>query len=75
MYSIQLIVDGKPVGELKSGARFSVDLSAGTHSVQVAGGGLSKAVTITAPKGATVRYETYFSNWGILGGGLNLRPE
>lgn len=75
MYSVQVIVDGKPVGELKSGATYAFDLLPGSHSVQVAGGGLSREVTITIAKGATVRYQTYFSNWGLLGGGLNLRPE
>ena len=75
MYSLQVVADGKQVGDLKSGVSFTLDLPAGEHAIQVAGGGLSKQVVVTVVEGQVLRYQTYFSAWGLLGGGLNLRPE
>ena len=73
LYSVSLVVDGRPVGELKSGVSFTVELYPGVHTIQVAGGGLSKQVSVTVAGDKQLKYETYFSSLGILGGGLILR--
>ena len=75
MYSVEIIVDGKPHSHIKQNATISLELEAGKHSVQVVGGGLSREIQVNIVEGQTLRYKTYFSNMGALGGGLNLKPE
>ena len=74
MYGVKVVIDGKPVGEIAKGQTFTFDLLAGSHRVEVSGGGLSNAATVQISDGAASRYELDFSGMGILGGGLKFRP-
>ena len=74
MHAVRVTVDGEFRGEVKNGGTLALDLPAGDRVVQVSGGGLSREVTVPVPDGKTVRFEMYFSAWGALGGGLNLKP-
>lgn len=65
-------VDGQPAGTLAEGDRLKVTLAPGSHSVKLAGGGLRRSSLVSIQAGQISQYETYFSNWGILGGGLRL---
>ena len=76
MHSVQVIVDGKQVGEMKGeGYSITLDLAPGKRVVEVGGGGLSRRIEVTIVEGEVLRYQMYFSVWGVLGGGLQLRPE
>ena len=74
MYAVQVAVDGDLVGEVDNGETFIAELTAGQHTVQVSGGGMSRDASITIGDGEETRYQMYFSNWGFLGGGLNFKP-
>ena len=73
--AVQIVVDGQLVGEVKNSKMFQVKLSAGEHNVSVQGGGLSNKANIIIEESKATRYVMYFSEWGILGGGLNFKPE
>jgi len=74
MHVVRVSVDGEFMGEMKGGGTLTLDVAAGARVVEVSGGGLSRTVTVNIDDGKTVRFEMYFSNWGALGGGLNLKP-
>jgi hypothetical protein len=74
MYDVDVFVDDRKMGVLSAGASVSLELSAGAHSIRVSGGMLKKTAIVQISKGGTVRYNTFFSNWGFLGGGLILEP-
>ncbi|MGZ5459943.1 MAG: hypothetical protein ACXW5U_10800 [Thermoanaerobaculia bacterium] len=74
MYAIQMTIDGQPAGEIKKGDSVTFDLLAGDHQVDVRGGGLSNSAAFQILDGQATRYEMYFSPFGILGGGLKLKP-
>lgn len=75
VHPVQVVVDGKQAGEVRDGGNLTLDLPSGTHMIEVGGGRLSRRVEISIAEGQTLRYQMYFSAWGILGGGLQLRPE
>ncbi|MBA4189488.1 MAG: hypothetical protein C0467_15985 [Planctomycetaceae bacterium] len=74
MHVVRVSVDGEFMGEVKGGATLTLDVAAGARVVEVSGGGLSRTVIVQVEDGKTARYEMSFSNWGALGGGLNLNP-
>lgn len=74
LYSVKVLIDGVYVGEIKNGAGLSVEVPPGTHSIHMNGGGLKKDATFEIKEGATTKLTCYFSNLGILGGGLNIKP-
>jgi hypothetical protein len=74
MHAVRVTVDGEFLGEVKNGGTLTLDIPAGQRVVQVSGGGMSREVTVSVEDGKTARYELYFSAWGALGGGLNLKP-
>jgi hypothetical protein len=74
IHPVEVRVDGELRGELRNGGQMTLELEAGPREVEVRGGGLSRSVAITITDGETQRYQLYFSAWGILGGGLNLKP-
>ena len=74
-HPVQVIVDGAQAGELRDGGRLTLDLAQGSHVVEAAGGGLSRRLEVSVVEGDVLRYTTYFSPWGALGGGLQLVPE
>jgi hypothetical protein len=74
MYAIQITIDGQPAGEIKKGGSVTFDLLAGDHQVDVRGGGLSNSAVFQIIDGQATRYEMSFSAFGILGGGLKLKP-
>jgi len=71
---VQVVVDGKQVGEIRDGGNLTLDLAPGTRVIEVGGGGLSRRLEVSIVEGEVLRYQIYFSAWGILGGGLQLRP-
>ena len=71
-FDVSVSVDGQPAGSLAEGDRLKVTLAPGSHTVKLAGGGLRRSSTIAIQASQISQYETYFSNWGILGGGLRL---
>jgi hypothetical protein len=73
-HSVQVFIDEQPMGDVKDGGVLNIELPAGSHAVQVAGGGMSRTVNVAIGKGQVLHFQTYFSNLGILGGGLNLDP-
>ncbi len=74
MYAVRVTVGGELFGEVKNGGQLDIDLPAGRHEVKVRGGGLSNSAIIQIVDGKTTRYQMYFSEWGIFGGGLNFKP-
>jgi hypothetical protein len=74
LHFVQVVVDGKQVGEIRDGGNLTLDLAPGTHMIEVGGGGLSRRLEVSIVEGEVLRYQMYFNAWGILGGGLQLRP-
>lgn len=74
MHPVEVRVDGELLGELRNGGQMTLELETGPRAVEVSGGGMSRKVTVDVRDGETQRYQLYFSAWGILGGGLNLKP-
>ena len=74
MHSVEIIIDGRSLANLKSNASMTVDLEVGDHWMQAKGGGLSRVINFHVERDAELTYKTYFSNWGILGGGLKIVP-
>jgi len=73
MYGVQIAVDGEVMGEIGGAEYLQLRLRPGTHVIAVSGGGMSRSLRLTVSPNDEVNLETYFSNWGILGGGLNLK--
>jgi hypothetical protein len=74
MYPVQVIVDGQLMGEVHNSESLTLELPAGQRTVRVSGGGMSRDATISIADGVTTQYQMCFSNWGLLGGGLNFKP-
>ena len=74
MYQVQLFVDGRLAGQINNGKSLRMKLPEGRRTIEARGGGLSRSVTVDVRVGATVRFKMYFSAFGILGGGLVLKP-
>lgn len=74
MYEVKVFVDDHLMCEIDNGERSTLELPVGDRRVEVSGGGMTRAITINIQEGATVRYQLYFSDLGILGGGLNFKP-
>lgn len=74
MYAVKVEVDGKTVGEIGNGGTLLLELPAGERNVRVRGGGMSRTATVNITTGQTTCYQTYFSELGLLGGGLNFKP-
>jgi len=75
MYSVKVAVDGQPVGEIKNDATLRVALLAGEHRVDIRGGGMSDTAEVKIQDGQQTPYDVSFSAFGILGGGLKLKPS
>jgi hypothetical protein len=73
MYMVRIEVDGKAVGAIAGDECLKLRLRPGPHVIAVSGGGLSRSLRVAVPANDEVNLETYFSNWGVFGGGLNLR--
>jgi hypothetical protein len=74
MYLVEIIIDGRTHAKLKSNARMTAELEPGDHWMQAIGGGLSRVINFHVEQDRELAYKTYFSNWGILGGGLKIVP-
>ena len=74
LHAVQVVVDGQLMGQVKNGGTLTLERPAGPRTVQVSGGGMSREATIAIADGKPTRYDMYFSNWGLLGGGLNFKP-
>ena len=74
MYAVRVTVGGELFGEVKNGGQVTVELPDGKHKVKVAGGGLSNSAVVNIVGAKTTRFQMYFSEWGIFGGGLNFKP-
>ena len=74
MYSVEITIDGQPVGEVKNGSTVTFDLLAGEHQLDVQGGGLSNSAVVRILDGQATKYQMSFSSLGVLGGGLKLKP-
>ena len=72
-YSVQVSINGQISGKVFAGERLEFPLPPGDYSMRVEGGGLSSSVQFFILPRKRLEFETYFSNWGILGGGLVLR--
>jgi hypothetical protein len=69
MRPFQVLVDGKPVGVIKSGGSASYPLPAGTHRVQVKQDTVrSDELRVQVQEGATTDLEcgSYIKGWGML---------
>ena len=73
IYGVTITLDGQLIGTLQENERLTVKVSIGVHTIEVRGGGLHRSQTLAADSAQVLEFETYFSNWGILGGGLILR--
>jgi hypothetical protein len=73
-YNVQVFVDGQLAANIGNGKSVRLSLPAGRRVIEARGGGLSRKVTVDVLGGKTVSFRMYFSNWGILGGGLVLKP-
>lgn len=73
-HTIAVTLDGEPIGNLNEGDTLTVKITRGQHTIHFGGGGLYRSQTITTQSGQVLEFETYFSNWGIIGGGVILRP-
>jgi hypothetical protein len=74
MYGVKVVIDGQAICEIAKGGTATVELLAGSHRVEVSGGGLSNSATIQIDDGAATRYHMDFSAFGALGGGLKFKP-
>lgn len=74
MYEVTATVDGQVVGQLNEDETVTVPVSPGEHTVAVSGGSLRRSQVIAVGSAEVLEFETHFSNWGILGGGLLLQP-
>jgi hypothetical protein len=73
MFDVKVFVDDHPMVEIENGGRVTLDLPVGQRRVDVSAGGMTRSAIIDIRQGETVRYQVYFSEWGILGGGLNFK--
>ncbi len=74
MYEVTLIVDGQVVGQLNEDDTLTFPIPPGEHTIEVSGGSLRRSQVISVASAEVLDFETHFSNWGILGGGLLLQP-
>jgi hypothetical protein len=73
LYSVKVSADGQPQGQLSQRGQLRFWLSPGRHIIKVSGGGLWKSLEVVVSESGPLRLQTYFSNWGLLGGGLKLK--
>ncbi|MBM3942043.1 MAG: DUF2846 domain-containing protein [SAR202 cluster bacterium] len=71
MSALKVFVNNQQVGELRNGDSVVLKLSPGKHDIQLRGGLLSRATTISVHEGETTRYRTYFYS-GLFSGGIKL---
>jgi hypothetical protein len=74
MYEVEVAINGRRAGAVYGDQSLELQLRPGRYVMEVAGGGLSNSLKFTVEPGERLEFEMYFSNWGILGGGLVLRP-
>lgn len=74
MHKVKVTIDGKLVGALGGNETIKFEALVGTHALHVEGGGLSKTVNITICDGQYLKFQTEFSDMGLMGGGLKLEP-
>jgi hypothetical protein len=72
--SVEIRIDGQPIGVVKNGGTASFDLLAGNYRLDVSGGGMSNSAVAQVHDGIATTFEVSFSSLGALGGGLKLRP-
>jgi len=71
IYGVTITLDGQLIGTLQENERLTVKVSIGVHTIEVRGGGLHRSQTLAADSAQVLEFETYFSKWGILGGGAH----
>ena len=74
MCSIHVTVDGIEKGKLNAFEEIKFEVAPGEHIIKVSAGGLRNSLRVDINCGESLRFETDYSDWGILGGGLNLKP-
>jgi hypothetical protein len=72
MYPVAISLDGKKVGSVKGNETFQFRAAPGAHSLHVEGGGLKKTISINITEDQHLKFQTEFSDMGLLGGGLKL---
>ena len=75
LYEVAVSINGQKAGAVFGDQSLILQLQPGAYVIKVAGGGLSNSLTLTVERNQPLEFEMYFSNWGILGGGLVLRPK
>ncbi len=75
MYEVTVSINGQKAGAVSGDQSLILQLQPGAYVMKVAGGGLSNSLTLTVERNQPLEFEMYFSNWGILGGGLVLRSK
>jgi len=88
LHSVNVKVDGSFHGSIGGGFlsgvldllasrdnSVTISLPDGTHEIEVAGGGLKATAKVEAVSGKVYGLKVYFSNLGILGGGLRLEEK
>ena len=71
-YKVNIKIDGKQMGALRGNESLTLSVPPGNHVLQVEGGGLSRNVNVKIASNQHLKFQTTFSEWGILGGGLSL---
>ena len=74
MFEVAVSVDQQIVGHLNENDALTVMVDPGEHAVEVSGGSLRRSQLFSVAPAEVLEFKTYFSNWGVLGGGLILRP-
>jgi hypothetical protein len=72
IYGVKVEVDGKEVGNLWGGETLKYAIPTGEHIVRVSGGWLYSSVVISVKGDQKLKFQTKFSDFGLLGGGLRL---
>jgi hypothetical protein len=72
MHKVSIILDDKQMGTLKGNEALKFNVLSGAHILHVKGGGLSNRLNITVLENQQLRFQTEFSDAGMLGGGLKL---
>lgn len=88
MHSVSVSVGGHIHGSLGGGflnglrdllmfrqTSMTIPISSGSHSVEVSAGWLKGSFVLEAKAGHNYALQTYFSDLGVLGGGLRLEPQ
>jgi hypothetical protein len=74
MYEVTVTVDRQVVGHLNEHDTLTITVDPGERTVEVSGGSLRRLQVLSVASAEILEFETHFSNWGVLGGGLLLQP-